>query len=130
MKINKIDNFTILFIAVTAAIPAIHFLLYFFVKKGQPFEESIIKAFIIFISFSVFILSAYLSGGCRWEKNNIIVSPWFGVFVVGSFFLFWVGAAFIKNIYGGIIAIALWGGFLLSISKIVRMFKLRNNKKA
>jgi hypothetical protein len=123
------DKFTIAFASVAAIITAIH--AFVTSRQGQTFEERFIKAIIVFAIFIFFILAAYISSGRRWLKGGMIVSAWFGIFVAGSFFLFWFGGAYAGNLfYGGLIAVAIWGVVVLSIWGLTRIIKRQKGRKS
>jgi hypothetical protein len=126
--INKKDKFTIAFAFVVAGLMAIHFFLNSS-AHGQTTAQSIIKALSVSIPAFIFILIAYFSGGRHWRKGQMIVSPWFGVFVAGSFFLFWMGGIYMNNLYyGGLVTVILWGGIVLSTWVITKIIKQRRQK--
>ena len=127
---NKKDKFTIAFAVLVATWLVVHIFLSSS-AHGQPFSESIFKAIPAFILAAIFILVAYFSGGRHWRKGQMIVSPWFGVFVAGSFFLFWMGGIYADNLYyGGSITVISWGMAVLSIWAITRIIKRQRRQKS
>jgi hypothetical protein len=113
--IRKRDYWAISFALVTSAVPA-GYLFLRSLDRREPFLESLFESIIIFVIFAVLIYAAYLSGGRIYNNGNIRVSPWFGFFVGGSCFLFWMGGIYADNLfYGGTIAVAAWGILLFCI---------------
>jgi len=126
--INKKDKFTIAFAFLVASMIAIHFFLNSS-ARGQTVSESMIKAISVFIPAFIFILIAYFTGGRHWRKGQMIVSPWFGAFVAGAFFLFWMGGIYTNNLYyGGLLTVVLWGMIVLSTWVITKLIKQKKQK--
>jgi hypothetical protein len=125
---KKKDKITIVIAFVVAILISARFIQIFSRREGLSFTESFHKSLPIFIFIVIFMLVAYISGGRRYRKGQMIVSPWFGAFVAGSFFLFWMGGIYANNLYyGGSIAVALWGAIVLSIWAVTRI--IRKTKK-
>lgn len=113
--IRKRDYWAISFAIVSSAVPA-GFLFLRSLDRREPFLESLFESIISFVIFAVLIYAAYLSGGRIYNNGNIRVSPWFGFFVGGSCFLFWMGGIYAGNLfYGGTMAVAAWGIILFCI---------------
>lgn len=125
---KKKDKIAIVTALVVALLVSARFIQVFEKREGLSFTESFNKSLPLFIFIVIFMLVAYISGGRRYHKGSMIVSPWFGAFVAGSFFLFWMGGIYADNLYyGGFIAVALWGAVVLSIWAVTRI--IRKTKK-
>lgn len=95
----------------------------------EPFVQILLKSAGIVILTFTFIMLAYVSGGRRFYKGDIKVSPWFGAFVGGAPLVFFAGAAYWDDLYrGGFMALAIWGVFLLWLS-IIKSFIRRHRTK-
>ena len=124
MKIIKARDIAVILFALLIASGVAGHVFLKDLDHGEPFTEIIIKAAINIVIIFSFIMLAYISGGRRFYKGDIKVSPWFGAFVGGSPLVFFAGAVYWSDLYrGGFMALAIWGVCLLCLWRINSLIK-------